>query len=185
MLASVTRCAELGDQLQLDDEVNSQIADGSDPGTCRPRVTSVGDLPTSSVSAVQLVPEKACSAFCADAPRSLVRGSRRPALFTMRHVLDSCSDPGTFTALFSISWNTERGVHQQVVGHLAVKLALVTAPKPAEVLTARSSHIKSIHVSSDTKYKLTRAAGEPVALGLAPRGHGHDPSLTLFLPQSS
>ena len=60
-------------------------------------------------------------------------------------------------------------VHQQVVGHLAVKLALVTAPMPAEVLTARSSHIKSIHVSSDTKYKLTRAAGEPVALGLAPR----------------
>ena len=70
---------------------------------------------------------------------------------------------------FSISCNTERGVHQQVVGHLAVKLALVTAPMPAEVLTARSSHIKSIHVSSDTKYKLTRAAGEPVALGLAPR----------------
>ena len=27
MLASVTRCAELGDQLQLDDEVNSKIAD--------------------------------------------------------------------------------------------------------------------------------------------------------------
>eukprot|EP00964_Phaeocystis_antarctica_P031342 scaffold17740_cov69-Phaeocystis_antarctica.AAC.3 len=38
-------------KLQLDDEVNSQIANGSDPGTCRPRVTSVGDLPTSSVSA--------------------------------------------------------------------------------------------------------------------------------------
>ena len=57
MLAPVTRCAELGDQLQLDDEVNSQIADGSDLGTCRPRVTSVGDLPTSSVSAPQLVPE--------------------------------------------------------------------------------------------------------------------------------
>ena len=28
MLAPVTRCARLGDQLQLDDEVNSQIADG-------------------------------------------------------------------------------------------------------------------------------------------------------------
>ena len=27
MLASVTKCAELGDQLQLDDEVNSEIAD--------------------------------------------------------------------------------------------------------------------------------------------------------------
>jgi len=41
--------------------VNSQIADGSDLGTCRPQVTSVGDLPTSSVSAAQLIPEKACS----------------------------------------------------------------------------------------------------------------------------
>ena len=56
MLASVSRCARLGDQLQLDDEVNSQIADGTDLGTCRPQVTSVGDLPTSSVSAPQLVP---------------------------------------------------------------------------------------------------------------------------------
>ena len=27
MLVPVTRCAELGDQLQLDDEVNSKIAD--------------------------------------------------------------------------------------------------------------------------------------------------------------
>ena len=56
-LAPVSRSAEFRDQLGLDDEVNSRIADGSDPGTCRPRVTSVGDLPTSSVSAPQLVPE--------------------------------------------------------------------------------------------------------------------------------
>ena len=57
MLAPMSRCAEFEDQLGLDDEVNSRIADGSDPGTCRPRVTSVGDLPTSSASAVQLIPE--------------------------------------------------------------------------------------------------------------------------------
>ena len=44
------------DQLQLGDEANSIIAGGGDLGTCRPQVTSVGDLPTSSVSAVQLVP---------------------------------------------------------------------------------------------------------------------------------
>ena len=57
MLALVSRTARLRDQLQLDDEVNSQIADGSGLGTCRPQVTSVGDLPTSSVSAPQLVPQ--------------------------------------------------------------------------------------------------------------------------------
>ena len=50
-----SRTARFRDQLQLDDEANSQIADGSDLGTCRPQVTSVGDLPTSSVSALQLV----------------------------------------------------------------------------------------------------------------------------------
>jgi hypothetical protein len=54
--APVSRTARFRDQLQLDDEVNSQIADGSDLGTCRPQVTSVGDLPTSSVSAAQLIP---------------------------------------------------------------------------------------------------------------------------------
>jgi hypothetical protein len=35
------------DQLQLGDEANSIIAGGGDLGTCRPQVTSVGDLPTS------------------------------------------------------------------------------------------------------------------------------------------
>ena len=54
-LAPVSRSARLEDQLGLDDEVNSQIADGSDTGTCRPHVTSVGDLPTSSASAVELI----------------------------------------------------------------------------------------------------------------------------------
>ena len=48
MLAPVTRTARFRDRLQLDDEVNSQIADG--------------DLPTSSFSERQLVPEQACSA---------------------------------------------------------------------------------------------------------------------------
>ena len=46
MLASVSRTARLGDQLQLDDEVNSQIADG---GATRKA--------TSSLSAPQLIPE--------------------------------------------------------------------------------------------------------------------------------
>ena len=75
---------------RLDDEANSQIADGTDLGTCRPQraghLSSVGDLPTSSVSAPQLVletlgsaptPPLAChstrapplSVFCANAPR--------------------------------------------------------------------------------------------------------------------
>ena len=58
---SVSRTARFRDQLQLDDESNSQIADGSDPGT-----TSVGDLPISSVSEPQLVP---VGVFCANAPR--------------------------------------------------------------------------------------------------------------------
>ena len=52
-----SRTARFRDQLQLGDEANSIIADGGDLGTCRPQVTSVGDLPTSSVSAVQLVPQ--------------------------------------------------------------------------------------------------------------------------------
>ena len=56
-LALVSTTARFGDQLGLDDEANSAIADGSDLGTCRPQVTSVGDLPTSSVSAVQLIPQ--------------------------------------------------------------------------------------------------------------------------------
>ena len=57
MLAPVSRTARLGDQLQLDDEVNSQIADGGATGSRLPGGTSVGDLPTSSVSEPQLVPE--------------------------------------------------------------------------------------------------------------------------------
>ena len=59
MFAPVSRTARFRDQLQLDDEANSKIADGSDTGTCRPRVTSVGDLPTSSLSAPQLIPVRA------------------------------------------------------------------------------------------------------------------------------
>ena len=62
MLAPVSRCARFEDQLQLDDEANWEIADGSDLGTCRPQVTSVGDLPTCSVSAVQVVLETLDSA---------------------------------------------------------------------------------------------------------------------------
>ena len=34
----------------------SKSENGGDFGTCRPQVTSVGDLPASSVSALQLVP---------------------------------------------------------------------------------------------------------------------------------
>ena len=57
MLAPVSRTARLGDQLGLDDEANSQIADGGATGSRLPGGTSVGDLPTSSASAPQLVPE--------------------------------------------------------------------------------------------------------------------------------
>ena len=53
MLAPVSRCARLRDQLQLDDEVKSEIADGGATGSRLPGGTSVGDLPTSSVSAPQ------------------------------------------------------------------------------------------------------------------------------------
>ena len=56
MLAPLSRTARFRDQLGLDDEVNSQIADGGATGSRLPGGTSVGDLPTSSVSAVQLVP---------------------------------------------------------------------------------------------------------------------------------
>ena len=55
-LAPLSRSARLEDQLGLDDEVNSIIADGGATGSCLPGGTSVGDLPTSSASAVQLVP---------------------------------------------------------------------------------------------------------------------------------
>ena len=57
MLAPLSRSARFEDQLGLDDEVNSQIADGGATGSCLPGGTSVGDLPTSSASAVQLVLE--------------------------------------------------------------------------------------------------------------------------------
>ena len=49
------------DQLGLDDEANSEIADGYATGSSARRGVAVGDLPTSSVSADQLVPQKACS----------------------------------------------------------------------------------------------------------------------------
>jgi hypothetical protein len=49
-------------QLGLDDEANSEIANGSDMGSSAARVTSVGDLPASSVSAVQLILQTMCSA---------------------------------------------------------------------------------------------------------------------------
>ena len=55
-LALVSTTARLGDQLGLDDEVNSEIADGCTVGSSARHRTAVGDLPTSSVSAVQLVP---------------------------------------------------------------------------------------------------------------------------------
>ena len=55
MLAAVSRTARLEDQLGLDDETNSIIADGGATGSRLPGGTSVGDLPTSSVSAPQLI----------------------------------------------------------------------------------------------------------------------------------
>ena len=55
ILALVSRSARFEDQLGLDDEVNSEIADGYYTGSSARHVVAVGDLPTSSVSAVQLV----------------------------------------------------------------------------------------------------------------------------------
>eukprot|EP00964_Phaeocystis_antarctica_P066100 scaffold39918_cov47-Phaeocystis_antarctica.AAC.2 len=43
MLAPVSRTARLEDQLQLDDEANSEIADGGAVVSCRRHRTSVGD----------------------------------------------------------------------------------------------------------------------------------------------
>ena len=57
MLPPVSRTARFKDQLQLDDEVNSQIADGYATGSSARRGVAVGDLPTSSASALQLVPQ--------------------------------------------------------------------------------------------------------------------------------
>ena len=57
MLAPVSRTARLVDQLGLDDEENSEIADGYTTGSSARHRVAVGDLPTSSVSALQLVPE--------------------------------------------------------------------------------------------------------------------------------
>ena len=62
MLASVSRTARFKDQLQLDDGSNSKIADGYATGSSARRGVAVGDLPTSSVSALQLVPEYVGSA---------------------------------------------------------------------------------------------------------------------------
>ena len=62
MLAPSSRTARFRDQLQLDDEANSEIADRYATGSSARRGVAVGDLPTSSVSAVQLVPETMCSA---------------------------------------------------------------------------------------------------------------------------
>ena len=55
MLAPVSRSARLEDQLGLDDESNSEIADGYATGSSARHGVAVGDLPTSSASAVQLV----------------------------------------------------------------------------------------------------------------------------------
>ena len=61
-LALMSRSARLGDQLGLDDEANSEIADGYATGSSARRGVAVGDLPTSSAGAVQLVPRTLDSA---------------------------------------------------------------------------------------------------------------------------
>jgi len=68
-----SRTARLRDQLRLDDEASLQIADGGATGSRLPGDTSVGDLPTSSVSAVQLVPRALGSAPTARHLRTLLR----------------------------------------------------------------------------------------------------------------
>ena len=62
VLAPLSRSAEFGDQLGLDDEANAKIADGYTTGSSARHRVAVGDLPTSSASAVQLVLEYMCSA---------------------------------------------------------------------------------------------------------------------------
>ena len=57
VLAPLSRSAEFGDQLGLDDEANAKIADGYATGSSARRGVAVGDLPTSSLSAPQLIPE--------------------------------------------------------------------------------------------------------------------------------
>ena len=57
MLAPLSRSARLGDQLGLDDEANAKIADGYATGSSARRGVAVGDLPTSSASAPQLILE--------------------------------------------------------------------------------------------------------------------------------
>ena len=57
MLPPVSRTARFRDQLQLDDESNSKIADRYYMGSSARRVVAVGDLPTFIVSEPQLVPE--------------------------------------------------------------------------------------------------------------------------------
>eukprot|EP00964_Phaeocystis_antarctica_P109127 scaffold73616_cov42-Phaeocystis_antarctica.AAC.2 len=79
MLASVSRTARLGDQLQLDDESNSQIADRYATGSSARRGVAVGDLPTSIVSEPQLPAGPRIGVFCANAPRrSAVPSKREP-----------------------------------------------------------------------------------------------------------
>ena len=62
MLEPVSRCARFEDQLQLDGESNAKIADHYGTGSSARRNVAVGDLPTSSVSAPQLVLETLGSA---------------------------------------------------------------------------------------------------------------------------
>ena len=62
VLALVSRSARFEDQLGLDDEVNSQIADRGATGSHLPGGTSVGGLPTSSASTPQLIPQTLGSA---------------------------------------------------------------------------------------------------------------------------
>ena len=69
MLAPVSRCARLEDQLQLDDEANSEIADRYTTGSSARHCVAVGDLPTSSVSAPQAAGPR-IGVFCANAPRN-------------------------------------------------------------------------------------------------------------------
>ena len=54
-LAPVSRSARLRDQLGLDDEANAKIADGYTMGSSARHRVAVGDLPTSSASAPQLI----------------------------------------------------------------------------------------------------------------------------------
>ena len=132
MLAPVSRCARLGDQLQLDDEANSKIAATEVHEWSAAVVTvlpsSVGDLPTSSLSAPQLIPEQAGSARTPP-----VQYTRRKLYGTGDYLLTRCTVDSESDSRKKKIYNlqTDHGKESQPVGRYA--RASVPCPTPYPV----------------------------------------------------